>query len=82
MFIPSPWREKYLFTRQVEVQIEKSTLIILNTKTIDANFGGKENTFPSISSLIGYVLSIFRRKKYEPIPSKMDIKKPNPAPTH
>ena len=40
-FIPSPWRETKLFTRQVEVQKGRSTLIILTTKTIDADSGGK-----------------------------------------
>ena len=41
----------------------------------------KINTFPSISSLTGYVFSIFRREKYEPYPSQMDNKVLIPAPT-
>ena len=31
-FIPFPWRETLLYTRQLKVQIGKSTLIILFTK--------------------------------------------------
>ena len=39
------------------------------------------NTFSSISSLIGCVCSTFRRKKYKPNPSEMDMKVLIPAPT-
>ena len=36
-----PWRETQLFTRQIKVQIGKSTLIILFIKGKDADSGGK-----------------------------------------
>ena len=36
-----PWRETYLFTRQIKVQIGKSTLIILFIKGKYADSGGK-----------------------------------------
>ena len=36
-----PWRETYLFTRQIKVQIGKSTLTILSIKGKDAESGGK-----------------------------------------
>ena len=36
-----PWRETYLFTRQIKVQMGKSTLIILFIKENDADSGGK-----------------------------------------
>ena len=39
------------------------------------------NDFSSISSLIGHVFSVFRREKYAPNASKMDIKVLIPAPT-
>ena len=38
---PLSGRETQLFTRQVKVQIGKSTLIILTLRTKDANSGGK-----------------------------------------
>ena len=36
-----PWRETKLFTRQIKVQMGKSTLTILFIKGIDADSGGK-----------------------------------------
>ena len=36
-----PWRETKLFTRQIKVQIGKSTLIIIFIKENDAASGGK-----------------------------------------
>ena len=40
-----PWRETYLFTRQIKVQLEKSTLIILFIKGKYADSGGKQKPF-------------------------------------
>ena len=75
-----PWRETELFTRQIKVQIGKSTLIILFTKE-KCRLWREINTFPSISFLTDRVLSIFRQKRVRSDPSEMDIKVVIPAPT-
>ena len=75
-----PWRETYLFTRQIKVQIGKSTLIILSIKEKMPTLPRNKDPSP-ISSLMHRVFSIFRREKYRSNPSKMDIKVVNPAPT-
>ena len=41
-----PWRETYLFARQIKVQQEKSTLIILFKKEKMQTFAG--NKYPSV----------------------------------
>ena len=64
------WRETQFFTRQIKVQIGKSTLIILFIKEKECRHWRKINTFPSISPLTDSVLSIFRQKKYGPIRRK------------
>ena len=76
-----PWRETYLFARQIKVQIGKSTLIILFIKGKGCQILREINTFPSISSLTDRVISIFRQKKVRSDPSEMDIKVVIPAPT-
>ena len=52
-----------------------------NIKDKNADSGGKQTTFPSISSLIGHAFSIFRQKMDSLNPSDMDIKVFFPAPT-
>ena len=69
-----------MFTRQVKVQVGKSTYIT-NTSKSECRLWWEINNFPSISSLIGRVLSIFRQKMEGPNPSELDIKVFNPAPT-
>ena len=76
-----PWRETYLFTRQIKVQIGKSTLIILFIKEMGCRLWREINTLPSNSSLTDRVFSIFRQKKVRSDPSEMDIKVVIPAPT-
>ena len=49
------------FTSQFEVQLAKSTLIILFTRE-KCQLWQEKNTFPSISSFIDRVFSIFRQK--------------------
>ena len=70
-----------LFTRQIKVEIGKSTCINKN-RSKNAESGGEKTPFPSISSLIGRVLSIFRQKTDGSIPSEKDIKALIPAPTN
>ena len=50
-------------------------------KDKNADSGGKQTTFSSISSLIGRAFSIFRQKMDGPNPSRMDIKVFINAPT-
>ena len=50
-------------------------------KDKSCRFWRETNTSPSISSLLDCVISIFRRKKYEPNPSEVDIIMVIPAPT-
>ena len=45
-----------------------------------ANSGWKRNTYPSISSFMDRVFSIFQREKYGSNPSEMDIKVVIPTP--
>ena len=73
-----PWRKTKLFTRQIKVQIGKSTLIKLFIKA-KCRLWREKNTLPSISSFTDRVFSIFRRKKYGSDPSEMDIKVVIPA---
>ena len=75
-----PWRETNLFTRQVNVQIGKSILIILSIMEKCRHLR-EINTLPSISSLTDRVFSILRPKKYGSDPSEMHIKVVIPAPT-
>ena len=70
-----------MFTRQIKVQIGKSTLIKLFIKEKGCRLWREINTFPSISSLTDRVFSIFRQKKVRSDPSEMDIKMVIPAPT-
>ena len=53
-----PWRETQLFTRQIKVQIWKSTLITLFIKE-KCRLLGEMNTFPSISSFTDRVFPPF-----------------------
>ena len=49
LFIPSPWRETYLFTHQVKVQIGKSTLYIITSKSNMPTLAGNKQLFhPSL----------------------------------
>ena len=75
-----PRRETLLFTRQIKVQLGKSTFFIL---TIEESWRLWQDisTSPSFSSFIDRVFSIIRRKKYESFPSEKDIKVVIPAPT-
>ena len=45
LFIPSRWRETYLFTRQVKVQIGKSTLYIITSKLEMPTLAGNKQLF-------------------------------------
>ena len=58
----------------------KSTYITKN-QSKNADSGGKQTTFLSISSLIGRVPAIFRQKMNGLNPSEVEIKVFNPAPT-
>ena len=69
-----------MFIRQVKVQLGKSTVQNFNIKDKNADYGGKQTTFQSISSLIGRAFSIFRQKMDGPNPSKTDIKVYTPTP--
>ena len=69
-----------MFTHQTKVQIGKSTLIMLFIKGKKYRLWREINTFPSISSLMDRVFSIFRQKRYASNPSEMDIKVVIPAP--
>ena len=51
-------------------------------KVRNAEAGGKQTTFPSISSIIGRAFSIFRQKMDGPNPSEVDIEVFIPAPTY
>ena len=75
------WRETYLFTRQIKVQLGKSSLITLFIIEMGCRLWRKINTLPSISSLTDRVFSIFRQKKVRSDPSELDIKVVIPAPT-
>ena len=77
LFIPFPWQEAKMLTRQFKVQLGKSTLIILSTKE-KCPFWREKNTSPSIFSFIDHVFSISRPKKYG---SEIDIKVVIPEPT-
>ena len=70
-----------LFTRQIKVQIGKSTLIILPING-ECRLWRQINTSPSSFSFMYRVFSIFRQEKYESNPWKMDIKVVIPVPTH
>ena len=61
---------------------KEKVLTLLNIQNLNADSGGKKTTFPSIDSLMGRVLSIFRQKMDGPNPSEMDIKVFIPAPTY
>ena len=76
-----PWRETYLLTRQIKVQIGKSTLIILFIKEKGCRLWREINTLPSISSLTDSVFPTFRNENVRSDPSEMDIKVVIPAPT-
>ena len=76
-----PWRETKLFTRQIKVQIGKSTLIRIFIKEKGCRLWREINTLPYISSLTDRVFSIFRQKKVRSDPSETDIKVVIPAPT-
>ena len=76
-----PWRETLLFTRQIKVQIGKSTLIILFIEGQDADPGGKQTpVHPFLPSQTASFPS-FDGKRYGCDPSEMDIKVVIPAPT-
>ena len=81
LFIPSPWRETKMFGHQVKVEIGKSTYIQQH-QSRNADSGGKQTTFPSISSLKGRALSLFRqnngrtssvRDRYQSVYSRAEI---------
>ena len=58
-----PWRDTKLFTRQIKVQIGKSTLIIIFIKERERCRLWREiNTFSSISSLTDRVFPIFQQE--------------------
>ena len=51
LFIPSPWRETYLFTRQVKVQIGKNTFKFSTSKLkMPTQAGNKQLFHPSLPS--------------------------------
>ena len=70
-----------MFTRQIKVQIGKSTLTILFFKEKGCRLWREINTLQSISSLTDRVFPIIRQEKVQSDPSKMDIKVVIPAPT-
>ena len=74
LFLHFPWRETKLFTRQVKVQIVKSSLIIILSKEKMQTLAGKKHLSP-IPSLIYRVFSIFGRSN----PSNVHIKVLIPA---
>ena len=75
-----PWRETYLFTRQIKVQIGKSTIIILSIKGEMPNLAGNKHL--SIHFFLhGPRLFHFSTEKNGSDPSEMDIKMVIPTPT-
>ena len=74
LFIPFPWREKQFFTRQVKVQIGKSTIIITTSK-LECRLWREINNFSiHLSSIHLWT------EKDKPNPSEKDIKVLIPAP--
>ena len=69
-----------MFTRQLKVQIGKSSLFIISIKE-KGRFWREMDTAPSVSSYIDRVFSESRGKKYGSNPSEEDIKVVTPAPT-
>ena len=74
LFKPFFWREKQFFTRQVKVQIGKSTNIITTSKLEYRLWREINNFFIDLSSIH------LSTEKDQPNPSEMDIKVLIPAP--
>ena len=69
-----------MFTRQMKVQIGKSTLIMLSIKGKMPTLAGNKHPFVQFS-LMDRVFSICRQKSYASNTSEIDIKVVIPTPT-